>query len=96
MPFPAPGDLPDPGIKIASLHLQHWQVDSLPLCHLGNPNTAHQEQIQGVRGQPGLLCGGNINVSALEMKAMQKERPRPGFLFFFLMLMLGDLDSPGR
>ena len=26
LPFPSPGDLPDPGIK-----LLHWQVDSLPL-----------------------------------------------------------------
>ena len=88
------GIFPSQGLKLHLLHLQHWQVDSLPLCHLGNPNTAHQEQIQGVRGQLGLLCGGNINASALEMKAMQKERPR--LFFFFLMLMLGDVDSPGR
>ena len=31
LPFPSPGDLPDPGIKPTSL----WQVDSLPLSHLG-------------------------------------------------------------
>ena len=30
LPFPSPGDLPDPGIKLASLH---WQVESLPLNH---------------------------------------------------------------
>ena len=37
-PSPSPGDLPNPGIKPASLlrHLLHWQADSLPLCHLGN------------------------------------------------------------
>ena len=34
--FPSPGYLPDPGIKPMSLHLLHWQVDSLPLCHLGS------------------------------------------------------------
>ena len=28
-----PGDLPDPGIEIA------LQADSLPLSHLGSPNT---------------------------------------------------------
>ena len=27
LPFPTPGDLPDSGIKPASLHLPHWQAD---------------------------------------------------------------------
>ena len=31
LPFPTPGDLPDPGIQPASLCLLHWQMDSLPL-----------------------------------------------------------------
>ena len=30
LPFPTPGDLPDPGIKPYLLCLLHWQVDSLP------------------------------------------------------------------
>ena len=34
LPFPPPGCLPDPGIKPAS---PCWQVDSLPLHHLGGP-----------------------------------------------------------
>ena len=33
LPFPSPGDLPDPGIKPAS---PAWQVDSLPLSHQGS------------------------------------------------------------
>ena len=33
--FPSPGDLPNLGIK---LPLLHWQVDSLPLSHLGSPS----------------------------------------------------------
>ena len=33
--FPSPGNLPDPGIKPGSLA---WQVDSLPLSHLGGPS----------------------------------------------------------
>ena len=37
LPLPTPGDLPDPGIEPTSLCLLHWQVDSLPLCHLGSP-----------------------------------------------------------
>ena len=31
LPFPAPGDLPKPGIKPHLLHLLHCQADSLPL-----------------------------------------------------------------
>ena len=33
LPFPSPGDLPDPGTEPMSLA---WQVDSLPLSHLGS------------------------------------------------------------
>ena len=33
LPFPSPGDLPDPGIELES---PHWQADSLPLSHLGS------------------------------------------------------------
>ena len=32
LPFPSPGNLPDPGIKPVSPFL-HWQVDSLLLSH---------------------------------------------------------------
>ena len=34
LPFPSPGDLPDPGLN---LDLLSWQVGSLPLSHQGNP-----------------------------------------------------------
>ena len=33
LPFPSPGDLPDPRVKLAS---PAWQVDSSPLSHLGS------------------------------------------------------------
>ena len=33
LPFPSPGDLPDPGIN---LHLLHWSADSLALNHQGS------------------------------------------------------------
>ena len=36
LPFPTPGDHPDPGIKPSLLHLLYWQADSLPLHHLGS------------------------------------------------------------
>ena len=31
LPFPSPGDLPDPGIELESP--KDWQEDSLPLSH---------------------------------------------------------------
>ena len=34
LPFPSPGDLPDPGIEPVSPELQ---VEFLPLSHLGGP-----------------------------------------------------------
>ena len=36
LPFPSPGDLPNPGIETASPAVQ---VDSLPLSHLGSPDS---------------------------------------------------------
>ena len=38
LPFPPPGDLPDPGIKPRSPALQ---ADSLPLSHLGSESVSH-------------------------------------------------------
>ena len=35
LPFPSPGHLPTQRL---SLHLLHWQADSLPQSHLGNPS----------------------------------------------------------
>ena len=37
LPFPPPGDLPDPGIEPASAVAPAWQANSLPLSHLGSP-----------------------------------------------------------
>ena len=38
LPFPVPGDLPDPRIELTSLVLQ---VDSLPLSHQGSPHVCY-------------------------------------------------------
>ena len=37
LPCPTPGHLPDPGIKLTSLCLLHWQTGSLPLAPPGKP-----------------------------------------------------------
>ena len=38
LPFPPPGDLPDPGIEPKSPVSPELQADSLPLSHLGSPS----------------------------------------------------------
>ena len=49
LPFPSPGYLPDPGIEPGFLH---WQVDSLPLSHLGSPIFLHtRKKLESVEGQ---------------------------------------------
>ena len=47
LPFPPPGDLPHPGIRLVSLaSLVHWQADSLPIRHLDNPkNYGHSSSV---------------------------------------------------
>ena len=42
LPFPSPGDLPDPGINTASPASLHWWLDSLPLSHLGSSSPCRQ------------------------------------------------------
>ena len=37
LPFPPPGDLPDPGMEPVSPVSPALQVDSLPLSHWGSP-----------------------------------------------------------
>ena len=37
LPFPTPGDLPDPRIEPVSPASPVWHVDSLPLSYLGSP-----------------------------------------------------------
>ena len=37
LPFPVPGDQPNPGMRPTSLEGPHWQADSLPLVPSGEP-----------------------------------------------------------
>ena len=39
LPFPSPGDPPDPGIKPVSPLAPALQADPLPLSHQGRPET---------------------------------------------------------
>ena len=61
LPFPSPGNLPDPGIELVSLA---WPVDSLPLSHLGR---------NLVTAQPKAHSIANKKYSAQNGKRGQKE-----------------------
>ena len=39
LPFPSPGDFPNPGMELCLLSLLHWQVGSLPLVPPGKPQS---------------------------------------------------------
>ena len=41
LPFPFPGDLPDPETKPTSLSLLYWQAGSLPQVPYGKPTDFH-------------------------------------------------------
>ena len=57
LPFPSPGDLPDPGIEPWSPAL--W-IDSLPFNPPGKPNTAYKSRLLCVVGQNGGQAGAEI------------------------------------
>ena len=47
LPFPTPGDLPNPGINPNLLHLLHWQAESIPPAPPGKPhrNYSHHQRL---------------------------------------------------
>ena len=66
LPFPSPEDLPNPGIKPASLEAPALQTDSLPLSHQGSPWLMRhiiQTQSMTTALMLILLLGENLRVS---------------------------------
>ena len=49
LPFPSPGDLPNPGIESVSAASPAWEMDSLPRSHLGSP--LHHDQVGFILGR---------------------------------------------
>ena len=45
VPFPAPGDLPVPGLNLRLLRLLRWQAGSLALVPPGNPKCCDAEEV---------------------------------------------------
>ena len=58
LPFPSPGDLPDPGIESVAPTSPAGQMDSLPLSHREAPNMYHRTYLQTLRdlSEVQLLC----------------------------------------
>ena len=50
LPFPSPGDLPDPGIGPECPDFLHWQVDSLLLSHWGSLISLKQMKRKDAKG----------------------------------------------
>ena len=63
VPCPPPGDLPNLGIKPASLtSLLHWQPGSLPLASPGKPKRTPNADVKEVGPeQPGSLKSNELN-----------------------------------
>ena len=51
LPFPSPGDLPEPGIELVSIALVG---SSLPLSHQGSPRSLHKhpQTLKGKKAAP--------------------------------------------
>ena len=71
LPFPPPGDLPEPGIEPKSLHLVHWQADSLSLSHL-LPKSVYTWNTAPVKILLGFFCVCKISQTVRKLYEKQK------------------------
>ena len=56
LPFPTLGIFPTHGLNPHLLRLLHWQTDSLPLHHLGNPYIVKSQNIVGLENTYKTCC----------------------------------------
>ena len=77
LPFPPPGDLPDPGVKPHPLCLLDWWVDSSLLSHLESPK---YHQLGGLSNKHLFLTVSGIAESRIKAQAdwVSREGPLPG------------------
>ena len=66
MPFLSPGDLPS-----ADPHLLHWQVNSLPLSHLGS----HFPTLNGTKYIQSVQLSNSVISDSLRPHGLQHTRP---------------------
>ena len=76
LPCPPPGDLPDPGIKYASLRLLHWQVSSLYHEYLPTPVFLPGES-QGRGSLVGCRLWGRTESDTTEATEQQQPPRKP-------------------
>ena len=76
LPFPPPGDLPDPGINPCLLCLLHWLVDSLSLSHMGSPDV-YLCVFPGWEKKAEMAKGGDVNIhSTVIQQILESEKKR--------------------
>ena len=90
LPFPSPGALSNPG---TDLLLLHWQADSLPLSHLGNPSWEVDKAVQdltaseslSIENSPPKLLSQIDNFPSYQLPAISCQT---WFVRFFLFSMI--------
>ena len=84
LPFPSPGDLPDPGIKPGSPTLQAYSLPSEPPRKPKNTGMGSLSILQGIFLTPGLKPGS----PALQADSLSAELPGSPSTFRLLPVML--------
>ena len=80
LPFPSPGDLPDPGINLG---LPHWQADSLLLKHKkawGGGSVTASNAFRGQHGQENdrnRMFGIYFKIIQIEKHSLVEEKSLP-------------------
>ena len=96
LPFPTPGDLPDPRIEPSFLSswLLHWQTDSLPLAPPGKPHSRQSLRRESAKGKvlrvlPSRQKEGWSHVKGWERpKEVAVHRKNPRMRSFLLQIRL--------
>jgi len=80
LPFPPPGDLPNPGIELILPNLLCWQVDSLPLRHL--PAESKRDPITTLFKVFCYCCKKKKNQQKFFLKIQPKKKKNRNNIFF--------------
>ena len=85
LPFPSPGDLPNPGIEPKSPTLQVDSLLSEPPGKLINTGVGSLSLLQGNYSNPGIKLGS----PALQADSLPPELPgKPMFMYYIYILLL--------